>query len=138
MKRPSCARSRGGSRRRRLYGVVQFVVMPPWDRIWMIGTDLQSIGRPEPFSVRVFGSMTMPGTFAVVMEVGLLLLLSAEVRGRLPTLVLGFIGLLLSRIRTAWLGLRLRARAAVRHAAGAQTAAELDHARVVADCCRCR
>ncbi|MBK7907012.1 MAG: O-antigen ligase family protein [Gemmatimonadetes bacterium] len=87
-----------------LYGVVQFVVMPPWDRIWMIGTDLQSIGRPEPFSVRVFGSMTMPGTFAVVMEVGMLLLLSAEVRGRLPSLVLGFIGLLLSRIRTAWLG----------------------------------
>src|SRR5690606_23639493 len=33
-----------------------------------------------------------------------LLLLSARVRGRLPALVLGFIGLLLSRIRTAWLG----------------------------------
>jgi hypothetical protein len=87
-----------------LYGIFQFVVMPPWDRLWMVATDLQSIGRPEPYSVRVFGSMTMPGTFAVVMEVGLLLLLSAEVRGRLPSLVLGFIGLLLSRIRTAWLG----------------------------------
>lgn len=87
-----------------LYGIVQFTVLLPWDRYWMIATDLQSIGRPEPYSVRVFGSMTMPGTFAVVMEVGLLLLLSAEVRGRLPALVLGFIGLLLSRIRTAWLG----------------------------------
>jgi len=87
-----------------LYGIVQFVVMPPWDAYWMISTDLQSIGDPVPYSVRVFGSMTMPGTFAVVMEVGLLLLLSANVRGRLPSLVLGFIGLLLSRIRTAWLG----------------------------------
>lgn len=87
-----------------LYGIYQFVVLPPWDRLWMVATDLQSIGRPEPYSVRVFGTMTMPGTFAVVMEVGLLLLLSAEVRGRLPALVLGFIGLLLSRIRTAWLG----------------------------------
>ena len=87
-----------------LYGIVQFVVMPPWDRYWMISTDLQSIGSPVPFGARVFGSMTMPGTFAVVMEVGLLLLLSAQVRGRLPSLVLGFIGLLLSRIRTAWLG----------------------------------
>lgn len=87
-----------------LYGIVQFVVMPPWDAYWMISTDLQSIGDPVPYSVRVFGPMTMPGTFAVVMEVGLLLLLSANVRGRLPSLVLGFIGLLLSRIRTAWLG----------------------------------
>jgi hypothetical protein len=87
-----------------LYGIVQFVVMPPWDAYWMVSTDLQSIGDPVPYSVRVFGSMTMPGTFAVVMEVGLLLLLSANVRGRLPSLVLGFIGLLLSRIRTAWLG----------------------------------
>jgi len=87
-----------------LYGIFQFVYMPPWDRLWMIATDLQSIGRPEPYSVRVFGSMTMPGTFAVVMEVGLLLLLSADVFGRLPSLILGFIGLLLSRIRTAWLG----------------------------------
>lgn len=87
-----------------LYGIYQFVVMPPWDANWMIQTDLQSIGRPEPYAARVFGSMTMPGTFAVVMEVGLLLLLSANVRGRLASLVLGFIGLLLSRIRTAWLG----------------------------------
>lgn len=87
-----------------LYGIVQFAILPPWDRLWMIATDLQSIGRPEPYSVRVFGSMTMPGTFAVVMEVGLLLLLSANVTARLPALVLGFIGLLLSRIRTAWLG----------------------------------
>lgn len=87
-----------------LYGIWQFVALPVWDRNWMIATELQSIGQPVPFSVRVFGSMTMPGTFAVVMEVGLLLLLSAHVRGRLPALVLGFIGLLLSRIRTAWLG----------------------------------
>lgn len=87
-----------------LYGILQFVLLPPWDRAWMIATDLQSIGQPRPFSLRVFGTMTMPGTFAVVMEVGLLLLLSARVRGRLPALVLGFIGLLLSRIRTAWLG----------------------------------
>jgi hypothetical protein len=87
-----------------LYGLLQFAFLPPWDRAWMIATDLQSIGRPQPFSVRVFGPMTMPGTFAVVMEVGLLLLLSAQVRGRLPALVLGFIGLLLSRIRTAWIG----------------------------------
>jgi len=90
-----------------LYGIVQFAILPPWDRLWMIGTDLQSIGAPEPFALRVFGSMTMPGTFAVVMEVALLLLLSADVRGRLPALVLGFIGLLLSRIRTAWLGFLL-------------------------------
>lgn len=87
-----------------LYGIVQFVLLPPWDYAWMVATDLRSIGAPQPFSVRVFGSMSMPGTFAVVMEVGLLLLLSAQVRGRLPSLVLGFIGLLLSRIRTAWLG----------------------------------
>jgi len=87
-----------------LYGIVQFVLLPPWDLYWMIETDLKSIGAPQPFALRVFGSMTMPGTFAVVMEVGLLLLLTARVRGRLPSLVLGFIGLLLSRIRTAWLG----------------------------------
>lgn len=86
------------------YGLYQFVLLPAWDRQWMISSELASIGAPLPFALRIFGTMTMPGTFAVTMQVGLLILLSAKVRGRLPALVLAFIGLLLSRIRTAWLG----------------------------------
>jgi hypothetical protein len=49
------------------YGLVQFVVLPAWDRRWMISSGLTSIGKPAPFEVRVFGMSDSPGPYAVLL-----------------------------------------------------------------------
>jgi hypothetical protein len=47
-----------------LYGIVQFVLLLPWDSNWMTESGLASIGAPYPFLVRVFSTLNTPGPFA--------------------------------------------------------------------------
>ncbi len=54
------------------YGIVQFLVLPDWDMAWMISSDLTSIGRPEPFQVRIFGMSESPGPFAALLGIGII------------------------------------------------------------------
>ena len=63
-----------------LYGLVQFVAVLPWDAYYMKEAPITSIGVPEPFLVRVFGTMNSPGTLAAMLASGTLLLLP-RVRG---------------------------------------------------------
>lgn len=84
------------------YALVQFFVLPGWDRLWMIGSGMNSIGRPEPFEVRVFSMLNAPGPFATTLIPGLLLIFeSRSVFGKL-TAIPGYLGFLLSLVRSAW------------------------------------
>ena len=87
------------------YGVIQFVLLPPWDAYWMQQAEMASIGLPMPFAVRVFSTFNAPGVFAIFLMTGLLVGFShrAKLRhfGALPLVWLGF---LLSQVRSAWLG----------------------------------
>ena len=87
-----------------LYGLLQFLYLPAWDRFWMLNAPIASIGYPEPFEVRVFSTLNAPGPFAVMMMAGLLLLFSE--RGVLRWLAAGpgYAAFLLSLVRSAWLG----------------------------------
>lgn len=87
-----------------IYGLIQFFVLPPWDRAWMEGTSITSIGQPQPFKVRVFSTLNSPQPFAEVMMVGLLLLLGGGGLLRLPAAVAGYVSFLLSLKRSAWGG----------------------------------
>lgn len=87
-----------------IYGVVQYLVAPEWDRFWLINTEMLSAGTPEPFGIRVWSTMNGPGIFAVVMMAGLLLLFSSRGALRLPASVAGYLAFLLSSVRSAWLG----------------------------------
>ena len=91
-----------------VYGLVQFFYIPPWDGYWMTQALLQdglnSIGYPEPFEVRVFGTLNAPGPFAVVMMAGLLLVFGGSSVARLPGAAAGFVGFVLSAVRSAWGG----------------------------------
>ena len=84
------------------YGVIQYVLAPGWDVLWMTETQMGSIGSPEPFSLRVFSTMNGPGALAFTLIAGLMLLLSQ--RGFLPLLAsaAGYAALLLSSVRAAW------------------------------------
>lgn len=81
------------------YGVVQFILLPPWDAFWMTESGLVTIGRPEPFEVRVFATLNSPGPYGVAMMVSALIGLAGRTGVAAgPALV----GLLLSLVRGAW------------------------------------
>ena len=90
------------------YGIYQFLNPPAWDVYWLenirVGSPGSSFGAPEPLMVRVWSTINAPGPFANVMMVGLLLLFGVRSRLKLPAAVAGYISLLLSAVRSAWLG----------------------------------
>ena len=86
-----------------LYGVVQFCTAPEWDIQWLLNSDYQSGGRPQPFKLRVWSTLNSAGPFASVMMSGLLLMLDEVGKLRGPASLLGFLSFLLSQHRSSWL-----------------------------------
>lgn len=88
-----------------LYGIYQFVTVPAWDRLWVVESRMvTSQGLPEPFSMRVWSTMNSGEPFAAVMTAGLLLLLTEKGNlGKLASIA-GYLSLLLTTVRSAWLG----------------------------------
>lgn len=87
-----------------LYGVIQYIDPPPWDRYWMLASKMLSIGLPIPYHVRIFSTMNSPGPFAMEIMGTLLMLTAGGGFWRIPAAVFGYISLLLSLVRTAWGG----------------------------------
>jgi len=85
-----------------LYGLLQYVDPPAWDRFWMIHAEMNTIGEPEPFEMRVFSTLNSPGPYATVVMAGLLVLLSGGGLLRWPALVAGCVGFGLSLVRSSW------------------------------------
>jgi hypothetical protein len=86
------------------YGIVQFVVMPPWDAMWMMGSDMDSQGDPVPFGVRVFSTMNSSGPFAFAMMGAMVFVMAAKHRVRWVAAALGFFAFALSLVRSTWGG----------------------------------
>ena len=86
------------------YGCYQYAVAPDWDVYWMLNAPINTVGTPEPFGVRVFGTLNAPQPFAMVMMAGLLVALARP--GWLgPWAGLAGAGaLVLSLVRSAWGG----------------------------------
>lgn len=87
-----------------LYGIVQFFLLPAWDRAWMMNAPIGSIGRPEPEQFRIFATLNSPGPVATVLMV--LLLFMPLNRSKLKPLgaLLGCGAFALTLVRGAWLG----------------------------------
>jgi len=80
-----------------IYGVIQFYVLPPWDRAWMIAADFASIGVPEPQQFRVFGASEAPGAYAAMLGLCIALAMQAIITAKglgLRLLWLVYIGIL--------------------------------------------
>ena len=84
------------------YGVAQYLLVPEWDRFWLISTKLTSFGVPEPFKLRIWSTMPSPGPFSVMMMAGLLLLFTSKEALRLPAAGAGYLAFLLTMVRTLW------------------------------------
>lgn len=88
------------------YGVYQYLVAPEWDCFWLIETKLfTSMGNPEPQGLRVWSTMNAPLQFGVVMLGGNILLFIGQGNLRIPSLAVGILSILLTSVRTVWLGL---------------------------------
>ncbi|GAB4331281.1 MAG: hypothetical protein OHK0047_18930 [Leptolyngbyaceae cyanobacterium] len=87
-----------------VYGVVQYLVAPGWDGLWLINSKSVAFGTPEPLGMRVFSTMNSPGPFATVMMAGLVLLFTSRSSIRFVAAGTGYLAFLLSLVRSAWLG----------------------------------
>jgi len=89
-----------------VYGLIQYVLMPPWDAAWLVQSGLtSSMGLPIPFGSRLFGSLNSTGTFALAISPVILLAIVPGYRWRLLASSLGVICLALTFVRTCWGGL---------------------------------
>ncbi len=85
-----------------IYGVIQYLIAPEWDRFWLISTELGSMGNPEPLGIRVWSTMASPGPFAVMMMSGLLILFNTRSPLGVPAAAAGYLSFLLSMVRVMW------------------------------------
>jgi hypothetical protein len=86
------------------YGIYQYFFLPAWDAYWMRSASIGSFGLPFPLQVRVFGTMNSPTAYGATIMACLMMVLVANSWVRFPSAVLGFGGIALSIVRTAWLG----------------------------------
>jgi hypothetical protein len=88
-----------------LYGIAQYFGPTHWDAAWMVGVrDLgfDSVGRPEPFAVRVFGTMNSPGSFGTILSAAIVLALKRRMLVCLSTVAPMLIALALCQYRSLW------------------------------------
>jgi hypothetical protein len=88
-----------------LYALHQFFSPPQWDVLWMLNSEMESIGRPLPFEIRVFGTMNSPASLAYYLEALLLITLVLKPPLRWINVPLGLGALAVTLVRSAWLGL---------------------------------
>jgi len=88
-----------------LYGIYQYVVAPEWDRIWLVGSGMDSSsGSPVPFGMSVWSTLNSRGPFADMISTCLLILFSCKGVLVIPAAGAGILSILLSAVRTGWLG----------------------------------
>lgn len=87
-----------------IYGVIQYCVAPEWDVFWLENTRLLSQGEPRPFGLRVWSTLNSVEPFSGVMAASLILLLTHKGPFNVAASVVGYLSLLLSISRSAWLG----------------------------------
>ncbi|UBF27176.1 O-antigen ligase domain-containing protein [Kovacikia minuta CCNUW1] len=87
-----------------IYGAMQYLIAPEWDRFWLVNSKSIAFGTPEPLGMRIFSTMNSPGPFATVMMAGLLLLFTSQSPVRFVASGAGYLAFLLSLVRAAWMG----------------------------------
>ncbi len=94
-----------------VYGVLQYIFAPAWDTNWLIqlsaNADVNSMGKPQPYGLRVFSTLNSSGVFALVLACGLLILVQSRRKLAPVAAIFGCVSLLLTLGRSAWLTLTI-------------------------------
>ncbi|MDF2646294.1 MAG: hypothetical protein K0Q73_2099 [Paenibacillus sp.] len=88
-----------------VYGIIQYVLVPPWDAFWMNHVEMTSIGKPLPLEIRVFSTLNSPGPAGTYLASALApMILDKRWRGPLGWIgvILVTVGLLITLVRSAW------------------------------------
>ncbi|MDP4098953.1 O-antigen ligase family protein [Paenibacillus sp. P96] len=89
-----------------LYGIIQYLTVPPWDAFWMNHVEMNSIGLPYPLEIRVFSTLNSPGPCAFFLAGALMpMLMEKRWRGSLGWfgVLLTLVCLMTTLVRSAWL-----------------------------------
>jgi len=97
----------GGGVAMALYGIAQFVRPTAWDiewvsNMWQIG--MTSAGVPEPYGIRVFGTMHSAGSLGAFLMAAMLFALALPVTLALPSLLPIMLAIGLCQYRAIWAG----------------------------------
>lgn len=89
-----------------LYGIVQYVALPDWDRLWLTNSEMEvAAGSADDFGgMRIWSTMQSGEPFAAVMSGSLLLLFACQSFLRFPASIAGYLSFLIAGVRAAWLG----------------------------------
>jgi len=89
-----------------IYGIVQYLALPEWDRLWLNSSEMfTAAGRADDSGgMRVWSTMHSSEPFAALMAGGLLLLFNKPGILNLSASGAGYIAFLLSTVRSAWIG----------------------------------
>jgi hypothetical protein len=88
------------------YGIFQFLAPPEWEA-FLLNSEFGNLtfGRPVPYEIRVFSTMSSPQACACALSTALLVLIASKPSPiKLPALVFGSLTLLLTLARTFWIG----------------------------------
>ena len=86
-----------------IYGLIQYMFVPPWDLLWRQKVEFTSAGYTDT-DIRVWSTMNSPGPYASTTMAGLLILFNYEGALLLPASIAGYLSFLLSLVRSAWGG----------------------------------
>jgi hypothetical protein len=87
-----------------IYGISQFIFLPAWDKFALEEGPNMSQGIAEVMNFRIWSTMISQNDFGTVLAVGLLSVLSLKTSFiTILCQVLGYIALLLTQARSAWL-----------------------------------
>ena len=90
-----------------VYGVFQYVAPTAWDLDWVANvrlTGMDTAGLPEPYGIRVFGSMNSAGSLGAFLSVSAVLALTLPLPIALPCLLAFLPGIALCQYRAVWAG----------------------------------
>lgn len=90
-----------------IYGLVQFLALPEWDRFWLFNVDgmLDAAGNPDNSAgMRIWSTMHSGEPFSAVMAGSLLLLFSCRKPLSPAASVAGYLAFLLAQVRAGWIG----------------------------------
>jgi hypothetical protein len=87
-----------------IYGIIQFVFAPAWDKFWLNNITAESFGKPEPFGIRVSSSVGSPQACAMIILAGLIIVF-CESGNPLSFIATGFgyLSFFLTMARSVWL-----------------------------------
>lgn len=90
-----------------IYGLIQYAIVPPWDKAWVLDSGMASVGVPAPYQIRVFSTLNSPGVLAIVLMSALLVIFNKP--SILNALAGGVIALAfaVTLVRSSWGGLLL-------------------------------